>query len=816
MAAEERYGKAKKIFSRALTLDGSERGSYIERACAGDELLRQEVEGMLASDQQSNDLWEANIQNQVANGLTAVYGSDDKSHPAEQLLNDRYIIQEVLGQGGVGIVYRAIDLQVSSRPVAIKMLREDVYKTKGEKEHEYLKRKFLQEAEALSRIRHPGVVMILDRGGPPDGRPFLVMEWVEGRPLRDAIKPYGMAFGQVAGLVRQMGQALTAVHNQNVFHRDLKPENTMLQSLGEGEEQVKLIDFGIAKVKDSEVGPETSFNMIAGTILYLAPEQLIGQKVTAATDIYAFGVIAYEMLTGRWPFNPTSEDPRVAIQQILSMQQMEHFLKPRDLRRDLPELAERAILRALSFDPALRHSRAKDFGEELAHALLEMKTDDENEGRVSHRPMAELKPELAHVLFMDVVAYSTRPMSKQREIVNQLQDIVRNARIVKQARDDHQVIILFTGDGMALGFFGEPTVSLECAKEIARATQSQNEFELRMGLHTGPVYRIEDINANKNMAGGGINIAQRVMDCGDAGHILCSNIYADYFIQLGDRTQHLSDLGEYEAKNGLKLHLFNFYDGEVGNPNTPKKLLRNDPPPPRDDNWKMIIAVCAIIIIGGAFIWMFGSVFKTNSGLTTKNTVSEVETTSVLNYSLTAQTHSGNKPVGNPIEMYREMDGAIYFRGDDRLRFRFASPQAGYLYLLNEGPEPSNDGKPIYHVMFPSTEDNNASARIEANQSKIVPREADPAIGFVDSTGTEKVWIIWSATPVTELEDVKRLNNPKKLGKITDSAQIDRVKEFLAGHLLSRPKVESDDANKRTSLSAAGGLLVHIVKLEHR
>lgn len=422
---------------------------------------------------------------------------------------------------------------------------------------------------------------------------------------------------------------------------------------------------------------------------------------------------------------------------------------------------------------------------------------------------------------MDIVGYSKRPMSQQHKVVNQLQNVVRDSPTVKRAREAQQVIILFTGDGMALGFFGEPLVSLDSAREVARAVQSQHNFELRMGLHTGPVYRIEDINANKNIAGGGINIAQRVMDCGDAGHILLSKTYTDYLLQLGEWTHNLRDLGECGVKHGLKLHLFNFYDGEVGNPETPGKLLRDDTAPSRFSiKWKVLIAAAAALLtlIGGICIWWFFFSQKAGQGVTNNNStvVEEPALKRELNYFLVTQTYRGDKSVGKPVTLYHDIEGAIYFREDDRIRFHFISPQSGYIYLLNEGPQPDRDGRPIYHVMFPSTKDNDASALLEANQFKVIPREEDPAIGFFGSTGAEKVWIIWSATPVAQLEEVKRLNNPKDGGHIDDTGQVDSLQRLLTDNSLLKPTVGRDEPNKRTKLTVTGNLLIYLVRLEHR
>src|SRR5262249_20553526 len=162
------------------------------------------------------------------------------------------------------------------------------------------------------------------------------------RDLRSLIRPEGMDLEQVAVLIRQMGSALTAAHEQKIIHCDLKPENVMLQELSGGELQVKVVDFGIAKVKDSLVTGNLPTN-VAGTVPYMAPEQMQG-KPTAASDIYALGVIAYEMVTGRRPFTFTSLSPLDVIRAGLK-------IKPQDLRPELPDGAQEVIIKALSFDP---------------------------------------------------------------------------------------------------------------------------------------------------------------------------------------------------------------------------------------------------------------------------------------------------------------------------------------------------------------------------------------------------------------------------------------------------------------------------------
>ncbi|HET6385508.1 MAG TPA: AAA-like domain-containing protein [Armatimonadota bacterium] len=183
-------------------------------------------------------------------------------------------------------------------------------------------------------------------------------------------------------------------------------------------------------------------------------------------------------------------------------------------------------------------------------------------------------PEMAHVLLMDIVAYSQLTMRRQSDCIHALQDMVRATAAFQSAQAGGDLIILPTGDGMALVFFRHPLAPVECALEIARMVQESGAFHLRMGIHTGPVRRVEDLNAQQNVSGGGINLAQRVMNCGDPGHILLSRGVADLLRQLGEWEPYLHELGETEVKHGERITLFNLVRNEVGNPDVPEKLGR--------------------------------------------------------------------------------------------------------------------------------------------------------------------------------------------------------------------------------------------------
>src|SRR5438552_15154261 len=181
----------------------------------------------------------------------------------------------------------------------------------------------------------------------------------------------------------------------------------------------------------------------------------------------------------------------------------------------------------------------------------------------SPHSVSELK--LGHGLFMDIVGYSKLLVDEQSDLSRQLNRIVRNTEQVISAERKGKLTCLPTGDGMALVFFTSPEAPLNCALEISRALKEVPQIKLRMGIHTGPVNAVADVNERENIAGGGINVAQRVMDCADAGHILLSKRVADDLGQYGRWREHLHQLGPIEVKHGVKLDLVNFCSDDVGN-----------------------------------------------------------------------------------------------------------------------------------------------------------------------------------------------------------------------------------------------------------
>lgn len=361
------WDRIQEIYYLTLPVARSERSAYLMGACNNDPLLVREVTSLLHADDTADGFLESPV---FQLGLKVISNSNRdqatiRTHERGETLvgtviDHRYLVERELGHGGIGKVYLARDVTLHHRKVVIKVLLQTSLADP------YVVTKFRQEVEALSRIEHPNVVSVLGAGELPDGKPYIVMQYVEGVTLRSQIPSEGMDLERVAVILKQIGAALEDVHEQRIFHRDLKPENILLQFLRGGTEWVKIVDFGIAKVKDSVVAPSTANKVPVGTVLYMSPEQLRGgERITAASDIYSMGVIAYEMITGRRPFNPSSAP------QLLEMHREGVRLNPIDLRPNLSTEARPILLRALSFDPAARYQNAVQFGDHLARALTQ-------------------------------------------------------------------------------------------------------------------------------------------------------------------------------------------------------------------------------------------------------------------------------------------------------------------------------------------------------------------------------------------------------------------------------------------------------------
>jgi putative peptide modification system cyclase len=359
----EQWERLGALFEAALQHAPADRAAFLREACADDTPLRVELESLLSEHERGGGFMLNPALGPRGHPLDDALTCPPENAPelpkanyTGVTLQGRYRIERELGSGGFGMVYLARDLQLHSKPVVVKVLKD------SSTDSEWFQKKFRQEIEVLARLDHPCIVGVSDTGVMPNGKPYFVMQYVEGNTLRSERRPEGLDFARVAQIVRQTGDGLSAAHDKGIFHLDLTPANIMVQDVADGEVRIKLIDFGIAKVRNQDSTGDSENSRTAGTINYMAPEQLMGRP-SAASDIYALGVIAFEMLTGRRPHEPDSPF------QLLELQRQGIRARPCDLRADLPPSAESVVLKALAFDPQDRHSRAKDFGDELARAL---------------------------------------------------------------------------------------------------------------------------------------------------------------------------------------------------------------------------------------------------------------------------------------------------------------------------------------------------------------------------------------------------------------------------------------------------------------
>src|SRR5258707_3213844 len=186
----------------------------------------------------------------------------------------------------------------------------------------------------------------------------------------------------------------------------------------------------------------------------------------------------------------------------------------------------------------------------------------------------EIQIEIAHVLFIDIVGYSKLLINEQHELLEELNQIVRTTEAFRAAEAAGKLIRLPTGDGMALAFATTPDAPVQCALEISEALKSRPELRVRMGIHSGPVSGLVDVNDRSNIAGAGINMAQRVMDCGDAGHILLSKRVAEDLAQYRHWQPYLHNLGDCQVKHDVTVSVVNLYTDKAGNPVLPEKFSR--------------------------------------------------------------------------------------------------------------------------------------------------------------------------------------------------------------------------------------------------
>ena len=359
------WEELERIFAEGREAPVAEQAAFIVRACGSNAALRAEAESLLSASNDSRDF----LERPAIDRLAQAFAADGLAlKPGRRI--GTYTIVRQLGFGGAGEVWRAKDERLG-RDVAIKVLLPHLA-TDGVK----LSR-FAEEARAAGGLNHPNILTVHDVGE-HEGMPYLVSECLEGRNLRERLKAGPMPVKEAVAVAQSIAQGLAAAHERGIVHRDLKPENTFIKSDG----SVKLLDFGLAKLKlpAAEVGPgadDTALSLVAGTAAYMAPEQARGESPDPRSDLFALGVMMYEMLAGQHPFRGASVFE--TLHAILTRE-------PADLRTvdaRVPPAIARVVMRLLQKAPDARFQSARDLAWTLAEAT------DQGPGGSTGSPRAE-------------------------------------------------------------------------------------------------------------------------------------------------------------------------------------------------------------------------------------------------------------------------------------------------------------------------------------------------------------------------------------------------------------------------------------------
>ncbi len=346
----ERYQQIEELYHAALGRQPEERRAFLEQACAGDEGLRNEVESLLGYDERADEFIETPPDDVAA----AVLAAGWKQLAVGTTLG-HYRVGSFLGAGGMGEVYRAQDTRLN-REVAIKVLPASFANDADRL------RRFEREALATSALNHPNILTIYDIGT-QDGTPYIVAELLEGEELRQQLNDVALAQHKVIDYALQVASGLAAAHSKGIIHRDLKPENIFITTDG----RAKLLDFGLAKLRPAKPAAGASSELITqkastdpgvvmGTVGYMSPEQVRGQAADHRSDIFSFGVILYEMLSGRRPFTAASA---VEVMNAILKEEPEELTKT---NARITAMLERIVRKCLEKKPERRFQSASDLG----------------------------------------------------------------------------------------------------------------------------------------------------------------------------------------------------------------------------------------------------------------------------------------------------------------------------------------------------------------------------------------------------------------------------------------------------------------------
>ena len=364
--APEDWGRAKAVFDAALDRGLSERDAFLDEACAGSPWLRAEVASLLAAHERAGDFIEAPAFEAAAQLLV-----EDPGESLEGRTVGPYIVRHEIGRGGMGVVYLADDTRLSRR-VALKALPPGTGREPGRRE------RLRQEARSTATLSHPGIATIYALEEIADEL-YLVSEYVPGQTLRTLIQAGPLPLAQVVEIATQLAHALAVAHAHGVVHRDLKPENVVRTPAG----VVKILDFGVARLESSAAARLTQDGTMLGTPGYMAPEQIRGRDVDFRSDLFAFGLLVYEMASGSNPFE--ARTPAATIGRIL-----ETDIAPlSEVSRSGAPTLDQIVATCLRKDPAERYASTLELEADLERLKKDFSTDRDQGARDRRSAVAE-------------------------------------------------------------------------------------------------------------------------------------------------------------------------------------------------------------------------------------------------------------------------------------------------------------------------------------------------------------------------------------------------------------------------------------------
>lgn len=454
-----RYQQIKAILIDALDLPRSERDAFVAQACGSDATLRQEVESLLKHESADEFL-------EPVGGPALIPLSADQSSPGTAVVDPlvgqqvtNYRILERLGAGGMGVVYLAEDLRLGRR-TALKFLKEELVSDKA------AKARLFREARAGAALDHPNICTLYGMEETESGQTFLAMAYYDGETLKQRLTRGPLPLEQILEISRQIGAGLTAAHAAGIVHRDVKPGNVLL-----AKNTVKILDFGIAKLRDHAT--LTLPGAALGTHVYSSPEQAAGAAVDHRTDIWSLGVVIYEMLAGRRPFDVQGSGPRALAARLVPPRRLV------DLRREVSEDLETCVFRALSVDAASRYQSMREFVGALETARLQLRSDTSTASTAGVVDSARTPDVASTVAVLPLANRSTTPHERR------LGEAITEALIER--------------------------LSVASRLTVVRCATPPPASDL-MSLRHGPMLRLESVQVGEASPGATATVLARVLD----------------------------------------------------------------------------------------------------------------------------------------------------------------------------------------------------------------------------------------------------------------------------------------------------------------